>query len=202
MTQLGDVGGMFEHVKADLVRWVAEDASVMEKSRVFRKCCGFRALAVYRFGRWINASPTRLPLRPVRWVFSGLYVFAAWAAEKAWGIRIDPSASIGKGLRILHFGGIVIERCRLGENCSVHQLVHIGASPGQSSQSGPSIGDNVWIGPHARIIGPVVLGNNVTVSAGSVVKRDVADGCLVVGAPARVVRKNYDNTELLRGTHD
>jgi serine O-acetyltransferase len=51
----------------------------------------------------------------------------------------------------------------------------------------PTIGDNVYIGPGARIIGAVVVGNNVAVGANCVVTEDVPDNAVVVGVPARVV---------------
>lgn len=53
------------------------------------------------------------------------------------------------------------------------------------------IGDNVTLGGNVTIIGPVHIGNNVIVGAGSVVVKDVPDNCIVAGNPARIIRRNY-----------
>lgn len=117
----------------------------------------------------------------------------------AYSIHIDRKAVIGRGLYIGHFAGIVVERCRLGKNCSIHQHVHIEEDLVDGRTSGPWIGDNVWIGPHARIKGPVQVGNNAAIAAGAVVTSDVQDGCLVSGDPAWVISLKYDNAALLGG---
>ena len=51
------------------------------------------------------------------------------------------------------------------------------------------LGDNVMIGSGARILGPIVIGNNVKIGANSVVLMDVGDNSTVVGIPARIVEK-------------
>jgi serine acetyltransferase len=62
---------------------------------------------------------------------------------------------------------------------------------------GPVIGDRVWIGAHAQIIGPHRIGSDSTVGAGTVVQADVSEGVLCLGNPARLVRRNYDNRRIL-----
>lgn len=154
---------------------------------------GFRAVAIYRLGRWTDSGPANPALSALKRALLPAYACCAFLVAKAYGIQIDRRAVIGKGLFVGHFAGIVIGRCRLGENCSVHQHVQI-----EDAQ----IGDNVWIGAHARIVGPVRIGSNVTIAAGAVVTQNVPDGCLVAGAPARVVNPRYDNSSLLGTAYD
>lgn len=52
----------------------------------------------------------------------------------------------------------------------------------------PVIGDNVYIGAGAKILGSIKIGNNVNIGANSVVVNDIPDNCTVVGAPARIVK--------------
>lgn len=66
------------------------------------------------------------------------------------------------------------------------QYLSIGTHSG-----GATIGDNVYIGPHVSIVGPVNIGNNVTIGAGTVVIKDIPNNATVVGNPARIV--NYNN---------
>jgi len=61
---------------------------------------------------------------------------------------------------------------------------------GQTAKDGvPRIGNKVYLGAGAKILGPVTLGNNVNVGANAVVLCDVPDGCTAVGVPASIVRK-------------
>ena len=54
----------------------------------------------------------------------------------------------------------------------------------------PVIGDNVYLATGAKILGPIKIGNNVTVGANAVVIKDVPDNCVVAGIPAKIIKKN------------
>lgn len=95
------------------------------------------------------------------------------------------------GLRINHFGLLVVnEKCKIGKFCDIHQGVNIGMSfDGQV----PTIGDNCFIGPGAKIFGNIVIGNGVAIGAGSVVSKSFEeDNITIVGNPARKI-KNTGN---------
>lgn len=103
---------------------------------------------------------------------------------------IEINGTIGKGLMV-HHSFAVISPERAGENLTVLPGVVIGR--GRKSQTGnrikPIIGDNVFIGANATVIGGIRIGNNVTIGAGAFVNKDVPDNCVVVGNPLRIIQK-------------
>ena len=112
-----------------------------------------------------------------------------------WAAVIPYQADIGKGTTFCYQGlGIVIHnRCILGENCHISQNVTLGGTSGLWDV--PILGDEVEIGAHAQIIGPVRIGSRVIIGAGAVVLCDLPDDCVAVGMPARIVKiREHDET--------
>lgn len=88
-------------------------------------------------------------------------------------------AQIGGGLRIPHNIGIVISgKAVIGQNCEILHGVTIGTS---SKNKAPHIGDNVFIGAGAKVIGNITIGDNVKIGANAVVTKDVRSNCTIVG---------------------
>lgn len=105
-----------------------------------------------------------------------------------YGISIPIATRIGPGFYIGHFGGIFINpEVTFGRNCNISQGVTIGVSGRGEKRGCPVIGDNVYIGPGAKIIGPVRVGNHAAIGANCVVTRDVPDHGVVVGAASRII---------------
>ena len=184
----------WEIMRADVHRCVSRsETSVRTVLAGIWHEMGLQAVLVYRFGRLLCAARRRVvlwPLLPFGWLIYGLAML--WVRH-AYGIRIALSADIGAGFWIGHFGGVEVVNCRLGERCSVGQQTRIGRV---EDVNGPFIGDGAWIGAHARISGPVRVGEGVTIAPGARVTRNVPDRALVVGDPARVVFRGYDNTQI------
>ena len=100
---------------------------------------------------------------------------------------IGRNADMGPGFVILHSVGVVINtNVRAGHNLVIYHCVTLGAEHNKS----PILGDNVYIGAGAKVIGGVRVGSNVKIGANAVVTKDVPDGATVIGIPARVVRMN------------
>ncbi len=100
-----------------------------------------------------------------------------------------PPNVFDSGLCILHYGTIVVNsKCKIGKNCRVEVCVNIGASAGRPEA--PIIGDNVYIGPGAKIYGNIILGNNIAIAANSSVNKSFKeDNILIGGSPARKIRE-------------
>lgn len=110
------------------------------------------------------------------------------------GFSIPPHV-FGPGLCIVHYGTIVVSpRARIGRNCRLHVGVNIGGKAGfyddeMADRLCPTIGANCYIGPGAKIFGPVVLGAHCKIGANAVVTRSFVEGnCVLVGVPAQPLR--------------
>lgn len=103
------------------------------------------------------------------------------------GFEIPPN-TFGPGLSIAHRGTLVVHPdARIGKNCRIHVDVVIGTRPGPVDKV-PTIGDNCYIGPGAKIYGDIVLGDNMAIGANSVVNRSFKDGYqTIAGIPARKI---------------
>jgi serine O-acetyltransferase len=105
-----------------------------------------------------------------------------------YGIDIPYTTSIGSGFYIGHFGAIVVnERAVIGDNCNLSQQVTIGQLNRGPRKGYPVIGNDVYIGPGAKVAGAVRIGNDVAIGANSVVIDDVPDHAVVVGVPGSIV---------------
>lgn len=103
-----------------------------------------------------------------------------------------PEGVFGAGLRINHFGNITVNgKCKIGRWCDIHQGVNIGASNPKKRVFGenytPIIGDNVWIGPGAKIFGNITIGSGVQIGANAVVNKSFDDNVTIGGIPAKVI---------------
>ena len=121
------------------------------------------------------------------------------------GFSIGPNI-FGPGLAIVHYGLIVIDpTTRIGKNCRIHQGVHIGGAaqfvdPADLHKFSPRIGDNAYLGPGAKLYGPIRLGDNVTVGANAVVTKSYEEaGLTLAGIPARVIATGGGGDRVLKG---
>jgi serine O-acetyltransferase len=102
---------------------------------------------------------------------------------------IPGTCDIGRNTYCSHRGiGVVIHKnSKIGANCVIGPSVVLGGRH-SDSPGGPIVGDGVYIGTGAKLIGPINIGNNVKIGANAVVTKDVPDNCTVVGIPAKVVK--------------
>ena len=103
------------------------------------------------------------------------------------GFQIPPN-TIDKGLTIYHWGPIIINsKTRIGKNCILNPMVVIGhKSPGEPA---PRIGNNVFIGAGAKIIGDITIGDNVIIGQNVVVNKSVkSDSIVVVEQPRHIIK--------------
>lgn len=142
----------------------------------------FRAIVHYRVGIFLINKKRRIPLAGI--------AMDILTYKKA---KINFSkANIGPGMLIYHGTGIILgSGVKVGKNLTLLHDTTIGNRIGSGSKGSlgfPELGDNVFIGCGAKIIGPIKIGNNVKIGANAVVISDVPDNATVVGVPAKIVK--------------
>ena len=105
------------------------------------------------------------------------------------GIEIHPGATIGKRLFIDHGMGVVIgETTRIANNVLIYQGVTLGGTGNDVGLRHPYISSGVSIGAGTQVLGPIKIGKNVRIGAGSVVTKSIPPNCTAVGVPAKVIK--------------
>ena len=178
---------MFENILADLRHYRAYcgDEKKSQLWTLFTACYTHPAMAgvvLYRFGNW----SWRLRIPVVRDLCKLVYVLLLPLVRLYSGVQIHPCARIGKGLVILHFGGVVICRgCKIGEQCLLHANVNVVTT---NSRKAAQIGDNFYAGTGVIIVNNLIIEDNVICGAGSVVTKSVPEDAIVAGVPAEIIR--------------
>ncbi|MDD5363772.1 MAG: DapH/DapD/GlmU-related protein [Gallionellaceae bacterium] len=122
-------------------------------------------------------NPLRIILLPI------LSLFHRWTTQRA-AIDLPKDVRIGPGFRITHGWGMVFNKgAVLGSNVTVMHGVTLGGKADRY----PRIGNNVFIGAHAIVLGGVVVGDGAVIGPGCVVTKDVPAGTTVVGNPQREI---------------
>lgn len=147
---------------------------------------GFLAIAVYRFGRWSRTVRPRVLSLP----FKLGYRLLEAGVRILFGIEISADSNIGPGFYIGHSGGIVVHG-DLGAQCSIGQGVTIGSKGAGRSDGYPRLGQRVYLGAGAMVIGAVRVGDDVVVGANTVVVQDIPAGMRVVSAPVRLLPRAF-----------
>ncbi len=105
------------------------------------------------------------------------------------GIEIHPGAKIGRRCFIDHGMGIIIgETAEIGDDCTIYQGVTLGGTGKHEGKRHPTLGDRVMVSAGAKVLGPFRVGNDVKIGSGSVVLKEIPDGCTVVGIPGTIVK--------------
>lgn len=119
-----------------------------------------------------------------------------------YGFQIYPETKIGEGLYLGHWGALVINpKAKIGKNCNIAQGVTIGQANRGKNAGFPTIGNEVWIGANAVIVGNITIGDNVLIAPNSYVNTDVPPNSVVMGNPAQIIPNenatlNYINNKV------
>ncbi|MBX9850856.1 MAG: serine acetyltransferase [Cytophagaceae bacterium] len=131
------------------------------------------------------------------------YYYILWHYRKLsykLGFTIPPNV-FGPGLSIAHYGTIVINNgAKVGANCCLNTNVNIGTEAGFSDKA-PVIGDNVFIGPGAKIFGAIKIANGIAIGANAVVNKNFEEeNILIAGIPAKKIKETNTDSILINAT--
>jgi serine O-acetyltransferase len=174
---------MFERFRQDVQRWIVpeqiadpKEVTLLRTLKLLVQTMPLRVMLWYRFGAWLYRK--RAPF------FPGII---QRLISRRFGLDISVQNEIGGGLYIPHPISTVISVKRMGSNCTIISNVTIDR---YLDRAFPEIGDRVFIGAGARVLGGIRIGDDAVIGANAVVLEDVPAGTTVVGVPARpVVRK-------------
>lgn len=175
--------------KQDFIFYISEDMNRIGITRgwySFFKNPIFRFTVLLRFNEYLFNTNTHfiLTLIPLLW-------FKRISIRLGFSIPLNVFDS---GLAIVHYGLLIVnEKARIGKNCRIHAGVNIGASAGfkidyNERSYAPIIGDNCYIGPGAKLFGPITIGNNCVIGANAVVNKGfLENNVTIAGIPAKIV---------------
>ncbi len=171
---------MFERLKEDIAAVKEKDPAARSSLEIYFLYPGFKAVRRHRRAHWFYSK--------------GFFFIARWISQRTvrkTGIEIHPAAKLGRRVFIDHGTGVVIgATAEVGDDTVIYQGVTLGGTGKDTGKRHPTIGKNVMIGAGAKVLGPITVGDNSRIAAGSVVLHDVPENSTAVGTPARVVRRN------------
>jgi serine O-acetyltransferase len=143
----------------------------------------------FRFTFWLRAG-AHLRSRPGPLAKLGYFFCRFWREHYTikYGYQILEGTEIGSGLYLGHVGAVVINiQARIGRNVNIAVGSTIGQTNRGKRQGAPTIGDRVWIGTNAVIVGRVTIGDGALIAPGAYVNFDVPPNSVVVGNPGKIV---------------
>jgi len=155
---------------------------------------GLLALALYRARHALLLYRQRKGLTFTSIALKVPLILARQLVIVLFKIDVHAATVIGGGVYLSDRGQIILGPKCIGSGTVIHDRVTIGVKAGQDT--GPVIGENVWIGPDCVIYGDISVGAGVTVLPGTVMSMNVPNDTVVGGNPATVVRRNFDNRHL------
>lgn len=178
---------MWDRFKQDALRWVVPgeiaEPTVLTWAvlvKLLFRHPALRATAWYRLACWGKANRIPFMVGTIhRWLFF------------RFGLEI--AGDIEGGLYLAHPVGTVINVSHMGQNCSIIAAVTIGM---RNKWAFPVIGDGVFIGAGARILGAIIIGDAAKIGANAVVLQDIPAHATAVGVPARVIKSEAADAHL------
>ncbi len=150
----------------------------------------FHPVVLVRLSLWLAASGSRLN--------RALAKVVSFVNSTVYGVEVALQSKIGPGLYLPHAGGIVLGASEIGRDATIFQGVTLGASALDLefvADRRPVVSDGVTISAGAKVLGGVRIGSGSVIGANAVVVKDVPDGDVVGGVPARSLRSAEQDTD-------
>ena len=140
---------------------------------------GLHATVMHRLSHMLWLHGIKLP---GRWIAH----LARWLT----GIEIHPGATIGRRLIIDHGMGVVIgETAEIGDDVYLYHQVTLGGTSSEHAKRHPTLGNGVFVGAGAKVLGAIMVGDGARIGANAVVLKSVGAGVTVVGIPAQPIAR-------------
>jgi serine O-acetyltransferase len=173
---------MFKRIRQDVACVFERDPAARNLFDVLTTYPGVHAIIWYRVAHFFWG-------KGLKWLARFIATVARWFT----GIEIHPAAKIGERVFIDHGMGVVIgETAEIGNDCTLYHGVTLGGTSWQEGKRHPTLGERVVVGAGAKILGPILVGNDARIGSNAVVVKDVPEDKTVVGIPGRVVQRNTD----------
>lgn len=178
--------------KQDLKRYILEDFQSynMQHPIISRFTFGenWELFAYMRNLRYLEYYTNKQQM-PWDKIFKAYYWLKHRYNCKKLNVFIAPN-TIGPGCHLQHRGfRHILPSTRIGKNCEILPMVLLGKKRKDLRDTAIAIGDNCYISTGVTILGPVTIGDNVTIGAGAVVTSDIPDNAIVGGVPAKIIKK-------------
>lgn len=171
-------------IKSDISRYKATGAR--NTLRIIFLTQTFWATCFYRVFNYLYIKTSRIHF--LRLPIALLYHINVKIIQILTQISIPVGTKVGSGLYLAHFGPIIISgSATIGDNCNLGNQVIIGFGRIKGKPGFPELGNRVFVGPGAKIFGPVKIGNDVSIGANAVVTEDVPPRATVIGIPAKII---------------
>ena len=183
-----DLEDIMQYFVSDVTTAFKKDPAAKSIVEVLTSYPGIQAVLLHRIAHFF----WRLQLPFVPRYISGI-------SRQITGIDIHPGAKIGRNFFIDHGTGVVIgETAEIGDNVTIYQGVTLGGIHLKDEKRHPTLGNNIVVGAGAKLLGPIVIGDNVKVGSNSVVTKDVPANCIVVGVPGRIIQNGENVSEQIK----
>lgn len=171
---------LIKFLKEEIAVVKAKDPAARSSFEILMTYSGLHAIIYYRISHYLYQHR----------MYTAARIVSQRARHKT-GIEIHPGAKIGKGFFIDHGMGVVIgETTEIGDNCLLYQGVTLGGTGKDKGKRHPTLGNNIMVGSGAKVLGPILIGDNAKIAANAVVLKDVPPNSTAVGVPAKVVKQN------------
>ncbi len=173
---------MFERIKEEIDCVFDRDPAARSVLEVVTAYPGFHAIMIHRLSHRLWKAGFKLLARLISHV-------GRWLT----GVEIHPGAQLGHCFFIDHGMGVVIgETAVIGNGCTLYHGVTLGGTSWDKGKRHPTLGRGVVVGAGAKVLGPIVIGDDARIGSNAVVMKSVPAGATVVGIPGRIVTREKE----------